>query len=86
LAFLGNIEEYKGGIFNAVDLYLEALSNEDSAKLKKQQNDAAPPQAHELAKGKSNQEYHYLGSAYTYGLIGEALANGLINLDKTAEK
>ncbi|MDX1681250.1 MAG: sialate O-acetylesterase [Akkermansiaceae bacterium] len=81
LAFYGNIEEYRGKLFNAVDLHLEALPKERADELRKQQAAIATPRDFALAKGVSNQAYHYLGSAYTYTLIGEAMAKAMLDLD-----
>jgi hypothetical protein len=82
LAFYGNIQDHKGVFFNAVDVYLEGLSKAAVAELKKEQDKIAPSRIRELAKGKSNQEFHYQGSAYTYSLIGEAMAKAMIGLGK----
>ncbi len=84
LAFYGNIEEHKGAFFNSVDLYLQGLAKQDSAELKKQQDAIAPARISALAKGKSNQAFHYLGSAYTYSRVGEALAKAMIGLSKSS--
>jgi Carbohydrate esterase, sialic acid-specific acetylesterase len=84
LAFYGNIQDHKGVFFNAIDVYLEGLSKADTAELKKEQDKIAPSRIRELAKGKSNQEFHYLGSAYTYSLIGEALAKEMSGLEKNS--
>jgi hypothetical protein len=80
LAFYGNLEDRKGALFNAVEVYLEGLPKEQADEIKKQQDAIAPERIRELAKGKSNQEFHYLGSAYTYCQIGEAMAKGLIGM------
>lgn len=85
LAFYGNIQDHKGVLFNEVNLYLEGLSKPDSAELRKQLDAIAPPRFRELAKGKSNQAYHYLGSAYTYSRVGEALAKAMLDLQKSAK-
>ena len=82
LAFYGNIAEHRGTLFNAVDLYLEGLPKKAADEIRKKQKEIAPPRIRALAKGKSNQAYHYLGSAYTYSLIGEAMAKALISLNK----
>jgi len=86
LAFYGNILENRGRLFNAVNLYLEGLSKDKAEKLKKQQDAIATPRDHALSRGKSHQEYHYLGSAYTYSLIGEAMAKAMIELEKAGKK
>jgi alpha-galactosidase len=83
LAFYGNIQEHKGAFFNAVDVYLEGLSKAAVAELQKEQDNIASPRMRALAKGKSNQDYHYLGSAYTYSRIGEAMAEAMTGLGKT---
>lgn len=80
LAFYGNVGKGKGR-FNAVDLYLEGLPRDKAEALKKRQDEIAPPRTRALAKGKSNQRFHYLGSAYTYCLIGEAMAKALTSLE-----
>jgi Carbohydrate esterase, sialic acid-specific acetylesterase len=41
-----------------------------------------PEEQDYIAKNRSNQGYHYLGSAKTYSRIGEALANAIIELNK----
>lgn len=86
LAFYGNNLKRKGQDFNAINLYLEGLPKDALQKITQKQNEIAPPNVHALAKGKSNQAYHYLGSAYTYSLIGEALAKGLIGLHQADDK
>jgi hypothetical protein len=82
LALYGNIAEHKGAFFNAVDLYLEGMPKDKADEIKRQQDEIAPPRIRALAKGKSNQDYHYLGSAYTYSQIGEAMARGILDMQK----
>jgi alpha-galactosidase len=36
----------------------------------------------ETLKGRSNQEYHYLGSAKIYGQIGKGFAEAMLELEK----
>ena len=82
LAFYGNILEQRGRTFNVVDLYLEGLPQATADEITKRQNALVTPRDYALSKGKSNQEYHYLGSAYTYSRIGEAMAKAIIELGK----
>jgi hypothetical protein len=85
LALYGNfIEKEEGNLpkYNIVDTYIEGLPVAAAEEIKKQQEAVAPARDHELAKGKSNQGFHYLGSAYTYSRIGEAFAKAMIELQK----
>ncbi len=83
LAFYGNImTNKKVDTFNAVDMYLEGLPKAKGEAIRKQQDGIASARDRELVKGKSNQEFHYLGSAYTYSRIGDAMAKAMIQLEK----
>ena len=82
LAFYGNVGR-TATAYNAVDMYLEGLPKDKADTLLAQQAKIATPRDHGLAKGKSNQAYHYLGSAYTYSLIGEALAKAIVEMNGT---
>jgi hypothetical protein len=86
LAFYGNILNRKGATFNVVDLYLEGLPRAAADEITKRQNALVTPRDRALAKGKSNQEYHYLGSAYTCGQIGEAMAKAMIAMEKPGKQ
>ena len=55
-------------------------------EIKKRQDAILKPRDRALARGKSNQEYHYLGSAYTYSRIGEAIAKEMIELEKAGNE
>ena len=86
LAFYGNIMEQRGRTFNVVDLYLEGLPQAAADEITKRQNALVTPRDHALSEGRSNQEYHYLGSAYTYSRIGEAMAKAMIELEKAGKQ
>jgi len=86
LAFYGNILEQRGRTFNVVDLYLEGLPQAAADEITKRQNALVTPRDRALSKGRSNQEYHYLGSAYTYSRIGEAMAKAMIELEKAGKQ
>jgi Carbohydrate esterase, sialic acid-specific acetylesterase len=81
LAVYGNFKQ-KGSGVGALDAYLEGLPKDTADKIKKEQDALLAPRDRELIKGKSNAEYHYLGSAYTYSLIGEAMAKALLEMEK----
>jgi hypothetical protein len=82
LAFYGSIGIGKGGFFNSVDLMLEGITQEQLADITKQQGAFCTPRDIAISKGKSNQVFHYRGSAYTYSLIGEAFAKALAGMGK----
>ncbi|MDT8389326.1 MAG: sialate O-acetylesterase [Lentisphaeria bacterium] len=79
LAVQANISP-KDPAANWVNAMLEGMSADDYAKLIKLYDSVCTPEDIETAKGKSNQAYHYLGSAKIYSQIGEAFANALIEL------
>jgi alpha-galactosidase len=84
LALYTNINISKGREFsNSVDVLLEALTKEGKANLTTVCGEICTPRDRELAKGKSNQSFHYNGSAYTYSRIGEALAKALAKTNKS---
>lgn len=82
LAFYGNIMDRKGQVFNAVDLTLEGITQEQLDDITKKQREVCTPRDVDLSKGQSNQSYHYMGSAKTYSLIGEALARAIAERKK----
>jgi hypothetical protein len=86
LAIYGNYR--KGGTLyvGTLDGYLEGLPKVTTDKIKKAQDDLLSERDRQLVKGKSNQEYHYLGSAYTYSRIGEAMAKAMIELEKNRDQ
>jgi hypothetical protein len=86
LAFYGNIiEKENSPTYNIVDVYVEGLPKAAMEAIRKEQEAVASPRDYELAKGESNQGFHYLGSAYTYSRIGEAFAKAMIELQKNRD-
>lgn len=85
LAFYGDVMERRNVLYNAVDLYIKGLTGKSADEIKKLQDAVATPLDHALAQGKSNQPFHYLGSAYTYSRVGDALAMALIEMQKNAK-
>jgi hypothetical protein len=83
LAVYGNFIQSKGTSVVTLDAYLEGLPKDTADKIKKEQDALLAPRDRQLIKGKSNAEYHYLGSAYTYSLIGEAMAKALLEMEKS---
>jgi hypothetical protein len=45
-----------------------------------------PEEAKFLSVATSNAGYHYMGSAYTYGRIGKAFADAMIELSKATDR
>jgi alpha-galactosidase len=77
LAFYGNMGIDKGGIYNAVDLMLEGITQEQVDDITTKQAEVCTPRDIAVSRGQSHQVFHYRGSAYTYSLIGEALAKAI---------
>jgi hypothetical protein len=69
---LGALEEQKGAKGNKARI--------EELKKKIQDTLYVPEEQEYMAKNRSNQGYHYLGSAKTYSRIGEAFAGALIGL------
>jgi Carbohydrate esterase, sialic acid-specific acetylesterase len=82
LAFYGNMGNPKSRAFNSVDFTLEGITKEQLDDITKKQAEVCTPRDIALSKGQSNQSFHYMGSAYTYSLIGEAFAKALAEMGK----
>ena len=74
LAIQSNCWESRGREVNWVNAMFEGLSKEGKANLDKVYESICPERDREIAKGKSNKKYHYLGSAKIYSQIGAAFA------------
>ncbi|MDD1750673.1 MAG: sialate O-acetylesterase, partial [Methanothrix sp.] len=60
-----------------------ALSNAVSKGLKTMASEVLTPEELKLYQvGQSNEAFHYMGSAYTYGKIGKAFAEAMIKMEK----
>lgn len=83
MASTAEIPEFKGNVVAVETLGFWDNEMVEAIQKIKLGDATVTPRDHELSKGKSDQGYHYLGSAYTYSLIGEALAKAIIGLNQT---
>ncbi len=67
---------------NWVNLLFEGITKADHEKLLAFYDTIATAKDFEIASGRSNQDFHYLGSAKIYSRIGEALAIALHEMDQ----
>jgi hypothetical protein len=61
---------------------IQGLTREGQAHLTKVYDGICSPEEREIAKGVSNQGFHYMGSSKIYSRIGEAFAEALIKGDQ----
>lgn len=80
LAIYGNVSRKNPAKISVLDSYLEGLPRAAADRIKQAQEEFYTERDRKLVKGKSNQAYHYYGSAYTYCQIGEAMAEAVLEL------
>ena len=61
----------------------KSRSRMEELKQKIQDTIFTPEEQDYIARNRSNQGYHYLGSAKTYSRIGEALAKSIVQMSET---
>ncbi|MFU8893860.1 MAG: sialate O-acetylesterase [Luteolibacter sp.] len=75
MAAPANMPEFQG---NVVNVLTEEFWDHQLAEVRSKKE--RTPEEEEIAKGFSNQEFHYLGAAKILGPIGEAFAKALLEL------
>ena len=71
--------------FNSVDVIIDGRTEAGKAREARLRDEVYPPKYQEIARGRSNGEYHYFGSAKIYSRIGEAFAKAMVDLSATAD-